>query len=105
RGFLSARPVRAATPHGADSIRRAIVSIRATRAGRDFPSLILQVTHVQFLSARPVRAATNAVGGGPQPGGRFYPRDPCGPRPGVRVAGVAVLLVSIRATRAGRDLR
>ncbi len=35
--------------------------------------------------------------------GRFYPRDPCGPRPGGLSGQPAARLVSIRATRAGRD--
>ena len=80
-----------------------------------------------FLSARPVRAATGrcrrACGSrrsfyprdpcGPRRGvrprraawrRRFYPRDPCGPRLGHRGSQRQRLRVSIRATRAGRDV-
>ncbi len=55
--FLSARPVRAATP--------SITSWQSKQA---------------FLSARPVRAATRRRGVRHQPGLCFYPRGPCGPR-------------------------
>ncbi len=80
RGFLSARPVRAATRGGRNGPHGAVVSIRATRAGRD------------RLGPRRVRGMR-----------RFYPRDPCGPR--LSDAGLVCLMagVSIRATRAGRD--
>ncbi len=80
--FLSARPVRAAT----------LEDVTAT------------ITGCEFLSARPVRAATLLnLPGTPGPFG-FYPRDPCGPRLQPAIAQPRTLFVSIRATRAGRDL-
>ncbi len=57
-GFLSARPVRAATSLSADVVRLRSVSIRAARAGRDRqPCYQALCPHC------------------------FYPRGPCGPRP------------------------
>ena len=101
-GFLSARPVRAATQGGQYVLLDALVSIRATRAGRDLASA----------------SATACMP-------RFYPRDPCGPRPLMAAASCSTQSflsarpvraatshfrhgwraghVSIRATRAGRD--
>ncbi len=125
-GFLSARPVRAATCFVNNNLKLKTVSIRATRAGRDVYHVSEAEILTWFLSARPVRAATvnaaAAVGAvprfyprdpcGPRPPleGRilprrccFYPRDPCGPRRGSSGQGRSVQPVSIRATRAGRD--
>ena len=83
------------------------VSIRATRAGRDARRSISRQAITEFLSARPVRAATRRAARRSSPltlflsarpvraatpdrcprrlyRPRFYPRDPCGPRPGAR---------------------
>ena len=79
--FLSARPVRAATP----------ISISA-------PTQV-----AKFLSARPVRAATPRAMSCAKSRCSFYPRDPCGPRRGLFYELHDVMAVSIRATRAGRD--
>ena len=101
--FLSARPVRAATQDVSDYPLAEDVSIRATRAGRDGHGAIRVLW-----------------------GSGFYPRDPCGPRRELLAASAAIrmflsarpvraatisatmdryyVLVSIRATRAGRDL-
>ena len=80
------------------------VSIRATRAGRDplASSGASQLT--MFLSARPVRAATSRARRRRSRPCSFYPRDPCGPRHFHKGASVLATLVSIRATRAGRDI-
>ena len=79
--FLSARPVRAATPGVREALAAEYVSIRATRAGRDSLDGLIDYDEFGFLSARPVRAATHD---------QTCPhRDAC---------------VSIRATRAGRDV-
>ena len=80
-----------------------VVSIRATRAGRDAlrPSSSAPVD--SFLSARPVRAATRHGNRRSDHRGRFYPRDPCGPRHHREVRRPFGGVVSIRATRAGRD--
>ena len=79
--FLSARPVRAATQS------------EQSRC----PCKL-------FLSARPVRAATwfRRCRMGDRWG--FYPRDPCGPRRIHSSSLELIFSVSIRATRAGRDL-
>ncbi len=126
--FLSARPVRAATrcrlaagfipprfyprdpcgprlPDGHRLRSGERVSIRATRAGRDAAWLELVMGQTVFLSARPVRAATTerelCLAGLEC----FYPRDPCGPRHEWQYQDKNVEGVSIRATRAGRDVR
>ncbi len=63
RMFLSARPVRAATPYPPYPEPRAPVSIRATRAGRDSSRFDISQNTISF-----------------------YPRDPCGPRPACLLA-------------------
>ena|GEM_PF-1290070 len=102
--FLSARPVRAATPCSApmkppsasfyprgpcgprrsdigDLMRISQVSIRAARAGRDPYRCPRQADNLVFLSARPVRAATTCPRRPRRRSRGFYPRGPCGPRP------------------------
>ena len=79
-GFLSARPVRAATTDNAKELiyNRLFLSARPVRAATPRGSG-MAITPL-FLSARPVRAATS-----------------------LQVAQPAAVPVSIRATRAGRD--
>ena len=60
--FLSARPVRAATWFSGIGDAFGEVSIRATRAGRDTASRSSGACAATFLSARPVRAATPRSG-------------------------------------------
>ena len=124
--FLSARPVRAATPlracrhrapggfyprgpcgprqlAGCQAPMTARVSIRAARAGRDVQALSDERAWNKFLSARPVRAATPSCGPARPSRPGFYPRGPCGPRRAPGGPEPRGLGVSIRAARAGRD--
>ena len=77
--FLSARPVRAATPKRALTLLEILVSIRATRAGRDLGAILGGwLRHVSIRATRAGRDPT--VGPVCCRVTCFYPRDPCGPR-------------------------
>ena len=78
--FLSARPVRA-----------------ATSSGHPLPAACFCFYPRDPCGPRPVNLAS------PPDSHRFYPRDPCGPRPWEEYLSRRHELVSIRATRAGRD--
>ncbi len=124
--FLSARPVRAATSCGCGFDTVDAVSIRATRAGRDISAESTWRSALGFYPRDPCGPRPGCTRTGTHTQTRFYPRDPCGPRPTmsprslpnglflsarpVRAAtsGLTRLehpaRVSIRATRAGRDI-
>ncbi len=122
--FQSAPPVRGAMKELDKSVARAIVSIRAPRAGGDMifsvrkPAWAFQSAppvrgamvatctcqrSVRFQSAPPVRGAMSQNATRGRWPGCFNPRPPCGGR--CLIAGVAPYdwYVSIRAPRAGGD--
>ena len=81
------------------------ISIRAPRAGRDTNKDIRYCISYRFQSARPVRGATSRPKMPIAPPINFNPRAPCGARRGGRQTGDVQHQISIRAPRAGRDVR
>ena len=102
--FQSTRPVRDATFLGCFTFQNAKVSIHASRAGRDFPCRY-QPYKLLFQSTRPVRDATHQFDVPGRDNARFNPRVPCGTRRDWTPEDYAGWLVSIHASRAGRDPR
>ena len=96
--------MRGATDAGFPAAPKVRISIHAPHAGRDNLSRFALNTALRFQSTRPMRGAT-AAGRAPQPQAQhFNPRAPCGARPEGAVQHDRVILISIHAPHAGRDL-
>ncbi len=79
------------------------VSIRASRVGRDTVDATKVAQREMFQSARPVWDAIGYRVTAASQSGRFNPRVPCGTRFSYAVEQMMADLVSIRASRVGRD--
>jgi len=123
--FQSTRPVRDATQVTKVDPRAIVVSIHASRAGRDLARCFAsparhgfnprvpcgtrraftpdKTARFEFQSTRPVRDATTCRATALVWRPCFNPRVPCGTRLQWPQPGALVLFVSIHASRAGRD--
>ena len=79
------------------------ISIHVPRAGYDVESLYTSGATIIFLSTYPVRGTTRWRGRRCPPVVHFYPRTPCGVRPGEGQARRARAGISIHVPRAGYD--
>ena len=104
-GDISIHVPRAGYDQSAAPLSRAFfsISIHVPRAGYDVESLYTSGATIIFLSTYPVRGTTRWRGRRCPPVVHFYPRTPCGVRPGEGQARRARAGISIHVPRAGYD--
>ena len=107
--FYPRTPCGVRPPGGAHARTRTDISIHVPRAGYDSASSEHAANCSLFLSTYPVRGTTSGGASGRSDSYYFYPRTPCGVRPGVCGSNNKEDNISIHVPRAGydffRDLR
>ena len=103
--FLSTLSLRRATNGHVQYCIRARISIHALLAESDIILIALSIQPTRFLSTLSLRRATVFRFAWLAPGAYFYPRSPCGERPGKNLINSVRGIISIHALLAESDKR